>query len=49
MAVKINGFMTCTCGKIHALGGLSPVSRCKCGAKLWTQVFKQPAPVRKSA
>lgn len=29
--MKLQGFITCDCGKMHASGGITQNSRCTCG------------------
>lgn len=34
--MKLNGFFTCPCGKLHTHGGITATSRCPhCGRDLW--------------
>ena len=31
-------FVRCTCGKLHATGGMRVLSSCSCGVKLWNLI-----------
>lgn len=34
--MRLNGFFTCPCGKLHTHGGVTAISRCPtCGRDLW--------------